>query len=356
MEFSSMKKSLSALALAAACAGAAHADNVTIYGVVDAGLSYYSNAANSTGGKATLSKIETGVAQANRLGYKGSEDLGQGQQAFFVLESGFNLDDGTLGQGGVFFGRQSFVGWSDKALGSVSIGRQYDFMSQLGALYAMGSQSAAGSMAWGVHADAAGATVLNDHIYNGDRSNNSIKYNSSSVNGLSVGLMYALGEVAGNARANRTVSARASYDDGPLSLGAAYTDVNNATGLASTRIYGLGGRYQLGRWKPFALLTHVKAGATGTAATTYDLGVTYGLSEKVDLSGGYLRQTRNNNVANVQQLTGALDYKFSKRTDVYLAWAYNRDQGRKSYAVFGGGSQSSDGQQNVLRAGIRHLF
>jgi predicted porin len=101
------------------------------------------------------------------------------------------------------------------------------------------------------------------------------------------------------------------------------------------------------------LLTHVKAGATGTAATTYDLGVTYGLSEKVDLSGGYLRQTRNNNVANVQQLTGALDYKFSKRTDVYLAWAYNRDQGRKSYAVFGGGSQSSDGQQNVLRAGIR---
>lgn len=349
-----MKRSYIVLAAAMLCASAACADELAIYGIVDAGLAYYAKV-GAGGGKAALLKLDTGVAQSNRLGLKGGEDLGAGQRAFFVVETGFTLDDGAAAQGGLLFGRQSLVGWSDGALGSVSAGRQYDFMSQLGAQYAMAAQSPAGQLAWGLHADSGGG-ALDDRVHSGDRSNNAVKYSSAAIDGLSWGLMYTLGEVAGNARANRSVSARASYDGAALSVGVACTDLSNATGPASTRIYGVGARRSLGSWKPFALLTRVRAGASGAVATTGDIGVTYAMTAALDAGLGYLRQDRNHQLGPAQQLTATLDYQLSRRTDAYLAYAYERDRARHAFPVSAVGPASSDGQQNVLRAGLRHLF
>ena len=60
-----------------------------------------------------------------RLGI-GKEDLGGGLKAIFVLENGFNVFNGTLGQGGDMFGRQAYVGLSTAQYGTVTLGRQYD--------------------------------------------------------------------------------------------------------------------------------------------------------------------------------------------------------------------------------------
>lgn len=351
-----MKKHLFALAVVPLCSGLAHADNVSIYGIIDTGISYFSNVANSSGGKSSLVKVDTGVSQGSRIGFKGNEDLGGGMSAFFTLETGFNEDDGSLGQGGLIFGRQSFVGLSDKTLGSVSLGRQYDFMANIGAQYAMGAMSPAGSLAWGLHADAAGGGVLNDHVYAGDRTNNSVKYNSASFSGASFGVMYGLGEVAGNNSAGRTVSARGSYDAGPFSTTAAYTDIKNATGTAASRIYGIGASYQLGPWKPFGLVTQVKATGTSLKDTTYELGAVYSLTAAVDLSAAYELQSRNQDIGNAQQVIAMVDYKLSKRTDLYAGGVYNRDKGYKSFPMAGGGVQSTTGVQSILRVGMRHVF
>ena len=69
-----MKKSLLVLAVLGAFTGAASAQsNVTIYGVIDAGIAYEKGSAGS------VTKLATGVQSGNRLGFKGSEDLGGGQ-------------------------------------------------------------------------------------------------------------------------------------------------------------------------------------------------------------------------------------------------------------------------------------
>jgi len=347
---------LTAIALGMAT-GLAHAQgSVSIYGLLDVGVSYYSDAATSAGGKASVLRMDSGAAQASRWGFRGTESLGGGHSAFFTLESGFTVDDGVLGQGGAIFGRQAFVGLSDQVYGSISLGRQYDFMSNLGAAYAAGSQSAAGSFAWGLHADAANNLALNDHTYGGDRTNNAVKYENLSLRGISFGLMYGFGEVVGNSTANRTVSARASYDSGPFSTGVAYTDIKNAAGDASSRMYGWGARYQLARLQPFGLITQVRNTATSARATTYEIGMTYGLTPALDFSAAYQYQERNQGVGDAQVLVGTFDYKFSKRTDVYLVAVYDRDKGYRAFPVFGGGVQSSSSIQSAVRVGIRHKF
>jgi len=92
---------------------------VTLYGIIDEGLTVTTNQA----GHRNYQLSSLGL-QASRWGFKGSEDLGSGTAAIFVLESGFDPTSGTLGQGGRIFGRQAYVGLSTR-YGTFTTGRQY---------------------------------------------------------------------------------------------------------------------------------------------------------------------------------------------------------------------------------------
>lgn len=125
-----MKKSLLALGVLGAFAGAAHAQSsVTLYGIIDAGVQYVSKTGGNLSSTATTAKnfqFANGNLQGSRWGLKGAEDLGGGLKAIFVLENGFSLGNGTLGQNGRMFGRQAYVGLSSATAGTLTIGRQYD--------------------------------------------------------------------------------------------------------------------------------------------------------------------------------------------------------------------------------------
>lgn len=328
------------------------ADSVSVYGLVDLGLTYYSS---TSAGTSTI-RMDSGVAQSSRLGFRGSEDLGGGNTAFFTLETGFSADTGALGQGGAIFGRQAVLGLRNERLGTLSLGRQYDFMSNLGIGYAMGTNSAAGSLAWGLHADAANGAVLNNHIYVGDRTINSIKYQSGDIGGLTMGLMYGMGEVAGNASAGRTVSGLASYAKGRFSSGIAFTHIRNAADTGSTRIGGLGASYQLEHVKVWGVATDVRVTLTPARARTFEVGATHALTPVIDVSGAVQYQDRNNDVAGARALVAVLDYKLSRRSDVYFGGVYANDDGYHAYPVYGGGLQAAAGVQTALRAGLRHRF
>lgn len=351
-----MKKIVAATMLATASCAVCAADAVTIYGLIDLGITSYSSARTTTGSEARVTRMDSGIAQSSRLGFRGTEDLGGGISSFFTLETGYNPDDGSLGQGGTLFGRQAYLGLRDQKLGVVSLGRQYDFMANLGAAYAAGAQTAAGAMGWGVHADAAHNLALNNHIFAGDRTNNSIKYETENMGGARFGVMYGLGEVAGNINAGRTWSGLASYDRGPFSTAAAVVDIKNAAGSDSTRIYGAGASYQLEKLKPFGILTEVKNTGNGAKATTLELGAVYAFMPAWEFGGGLQYQRRNQGIGSARAVVAALDYKFSKRTDVYLSATYDRDRGYRAFPVFGGGVQSNDGVQSAIRVGIRHRF
>ena len=106
---------------------AAAQSSVTLYGIVDAGVTYRSNervgSAGAYTGHSSVGHDRQPVRQP--LGIKGSEDLGGGMRALFVLENGFDITNGTSGQGGRQFGRQAFVGLGSDRYGTVTLGRQY---------------------------------------------------------------------------------------------------------------------------------------------------------------------------------------------------------------------------------------
>ena len=109
-----MKKIRIALAVSVALAAtAAHAQtSVTLYGLIDAGITY----TNNVGGSSRVA-LASGNISGSRFGLRGTEDLGGGLKALFVLENGFNVNNGTLGQGGRMFGRQAYVGLSSNSFG-----------------------------------------------------------------------------------------------------------------------------------------------------------------------------------------------------------------------------------------------
>ena len=122
-----MRLTLSASLALLAVAGTAQAQStVTLYGIVDDGFNWTSNA-----GGHNLYNMSSGVLQASRWGLRGKEDLGGGLAAVFVLENGFDPNNGSLAQKnrgstqGLMFGCQAYVGLS-VLYGSVLLGRQYD--------------------------------------------------------------------------------------------------------------------------------------------------------------------------------------------------------------------------------------
>src|SRR5689334_16727841 len=88
------------------CASAVHAQpNVDVYGVVDTAF------VRESGGVGGASdKISSGVSTGSRLGFRGGEDLGGGLSVKYTLEMGLFNDTGASAQGGLAFGRQSWVG------------------------------------------------------------------------------------------------------------------------------------------------------------------------------------------------------------------------------------------------------
>src|ERR1700754_2102628 len=124
-----MKKQLISLAFLSTMSGVSHAQSsVTLYGLIDEGFEAASNTAipgSHSGGRLFRLDSTFGL-NSSRWGLRGTEDLGGGLHATFLLESGFELNNGRLQQGGAEFGRQAYVGLASDRFGAVTLGRQYD--------------------------------------------------------------------------------------------------------------------------------------------------------------------------------------------------------------------------------------
>ena len=175
-----------ALALASVPAVSQAQSSVTLYGIVDAGITYVSN----TGGSHVV-KFDDGIAYGNRFGFKGNEDLGGGLSAVFVLESGFHLGSGQLAFGGAEFGRQAYVGLQNQ-WGTLSFGNQLDLTNEMLGIYNIS--------AWG-----SGYAIHQGDFdrMNGDRLPNSVKFLSNDFAGFTFGGMYSFGGVAGDFQIGR---------------------------------------------------------------------------------------------------------------------------------------------------------
>lgn len=362
-----MKKSICVVTLMAFATGAYAQSSVTLFGLIDAGITYVSN---EGGGKNV--KFDDGIFTPNLFGLQGTEDLGGGNHAVFRLVNQFSLGSGAMIGGGIF-AREAYVGLQNDRLGSVNLGNQYDFM--VSSLFFAGTDMAmdltglygfrngpfqqlaipnnpTGSFDW-------------DRLAGSNRVANSIKYVSPDLGGFSGGVMYGFGNVAGSIGANNTVSAGLNYSHGPFAAAAAYTNqkygpTNGAAGT-SVRNWGVGAHYVFGAFTTKALFTTVRNSVNGGGVWMGQAGGVYQVTPAVSVGASYAYMKGNAEVANnhAHQVSAAVHYALSKRTVLYAAGVYQRaNSGANAQinGVFDPNGASSGATQALARIGISTKF
>lgn len=335
-----MKKTLIAMAILASSGAAMAQSNVSLYGIVDLGF----NSSNKTVSGDRQTGIDSGLQSGSRFGLKGTEDLGNGLKANFVLEQGFNADNGSESFAGSAFGRQAWLGLSG-GFGEVRLGRQYSPMRDaLEAIdpFRLGLAGAADN----VWSDGLVVQRLND----------SISYATPSFSGFNAVAAYSFGEQEGSTSNGAVWSLGAGYDQGPLSLKAVYQNANlDTVGVNNGDIkeYLLAGTYDFGVAKAHAAFGERKYEvAPGNMKTrNYMVGVSAPVGAAGSVMASYIvNENRTFNDADSKQFALGYQYDLSKRTNVYASYAYNKQEANIVLPSFGRESA------NTYNVGLRHKF
>ncbi|RFU48544.1 porin [Paraburkholderia sp. DHOC27] len=390
-----MKKTLVAAATLAAMTSIAHAQSsVTLYGALDTSIAYFGNqqGANRSGG---TFQMEAGNLSPNLWGLKGTEDLGGGLSAIFKLESGFNIDNGRLGQGQRMFGRTAMVGLSGDNTGSVTVGRQYDPLIDL-------IQPLTNDDSFGPTFATPGDMDNYDNSY---RTNNSIKYTTPNFAGLQASAMYAFGGVPGSVASGQTYAAAVAYNHDSFGFGAGYFHANSDHGSAATfdglnpdassfavdsvattgafvsansmQIIRAAADYSIGSFTAGVAYSNVQYNNYATSFgdqnnTKFNTGqvfLNYQVTPTMLLGAGYdyTKGSGNNVTVSYNQFSLGADYFLSKHTDIYALAGYQKASGNTIDATTGNvvaavasmgdfGNDASNNKQAMGMIGIRHKF
>lgn len=347
-------KALAAAIPLTVCAYAHAQSSVTLYGVLDAGITYTSNVSNASGhGKAI--QFQDGVVQPTQWGLRGDEDLGGGTHAIFDLENGFELSNGALVSNGSMFNRKAYVGLTGP-WGRLTMGRDFDFIGETFAMYSNAVITPAGLLGWGLSSYASGGYILDNRVW-GDQVNNAVKYLSPTFAGFSAGAMYAFGNVAGSLGTNQVMNFIINYNQKNFSASVAYFSEHNEAEGGNETVWATGGAYSIGA---FQFVGNVATAALSLPskprATTLETGVQYFVRPDIALSGGYTQQWRNNGLGSANNFILGADYFPSKRTDVYIVGILGHDHAYPAQVEAAFGSPSSNDAQSAVRVGLRHHF
>jgi predicted porin len=282
---------------------------VTVYGIVDAGVTHTTGLANKK------NQVVSGIMEGSRVGLRGNEDIGGGFRALFTIEHRLEINNGTfsnrpptgaqvpdrLGQAsllglpttlqpavslvsaslgqtigvnvdqqpGRFWDRQAYVGLVTP-VGAILLGRQYTPAYEVSATFdTMGTQS---SLAVGQVAAVPSSIDI--------RASNALQYRIV-LGGLTASAMYALGDNTANTKANRFGGGMVMYKSGPYAVGLAYNQRNNDIGQKSLRSTVLGASMDVGPGTVYGQYAQVKddnpsgvSGIGGNAALVSAVGAT----------------------------------------------------------------------------------
>ncbi|WP_043284060.1 porin [Paraburkholderia oxyphila] len=360
---------VSALACVQAHAqGAPAGDSVTLYGMVDAGVSWVSN----EGGHSNL-KFDDGIFTPNLLGIRGSEDLGGGLHAIFDLVDQFSMGTGAIISGQGLFGRNAYVGLSSDRYGKLTLGNQYDFMTdslffghddaamEVGGLY---NFRAGPFSRIGIPGNPPFASQFNWDRMAGATVQNSIKYQSPSIAGFSFGGLYGFGGIPGALGSGDSVSAGVNYAQGPLGLGAAYTEVKyveSGEPDVGIRNWGVGAHYDFGKVTATLLVTTVRNTQNGGAIAEAETGASWLLAPDWAIGGSYMYMKGNGYLDNNHghQINAIVDHFLSKRTVVYAEAVWQRTNAGAQALISGvldPDGTSGGPNQVIARVGVQTRF
>ena len=383
-----MKKTLAAVAVLGAFAGSALAADVQLYGLIDTGVRYLHSDLDvndpAYDAKDTFS-MESGMLSGSRWGIKGVEDLGNGLTVGFVLEDGFNSDNGA--EKDQMFDRESSL-FIQGGFGKFAMGRIGSINGGTSSWAKHGVMSAFGT-SWGSYAAQA------DTVFGGaGKWDNMIAYETPDFAGFKVFAQYGMGsnDNENESRSDRYYALGASYANGPLNLYLAVDSVNyqsaNATGaldnasdIEDSLTVRFGGNYDFEVLKLFGGVAYFDeaklstfSGAASDLANHYveDLsknikvkGWSIGLSTSIPVAGGSVLFGASSDsmddlyageYANIDLnrwiVSAGYDYPLSKRTDVYGVVTYNQD----SVDYNTKGEADEDPTVFGVMIGLRHKF
>jgi predicted porin len=349
------------------------ASSVTLYGLLDSGMEYLTNAASNASGNHSVLRAQSGGMSGSRWGIKGSEDLGGGSRAFFLLESGINLNTGTALQGSREFGRLAYVGVANRTYGTLSLGRQggimLDWLSKYNPL-----------------GNAVYAIKMNDPAFS-DRLDNTVRY-QKKFGDFTALTQYSFGydnvsygvQPAGDTRLGRVIEAGLEYKHGPLDMAITYDQKNggstNRTAAQTSkaggyegnidRRIGIGASYRLASVDLFGGYRYMNAKAWHLTTLSqgpvevsglYWLGATYHATSALLLSGTAMYQNFAGTSRDPWSFQMDADYFLSKRTDLYVNVAYVLNRNGSNLGLNGFGTDVVAGKNQLgTQIGIRHTF
>lgn len=256
------KKSLIAIAALGAFAGSAMAADITISGRIDTGLNFHDREVKELGVTTVdenTFQMKTGQYSSSRITIKGSEDLGNGMKVGFILENGFDSDNGDLAQDGKIFGREAIV-YLEGDFGHFSMGREGALSSGVGSYNVVWGFSPWGT-GWGDYANPKGQFMVGDR----DRFNNTLTYRSPEFAGVQVYAQYSLAADADeddqSTKNKRYAGLGATYKLGAFSTGIVVDTIMNKSTEANTEDslgVSWGASYDFGVTKPMILVQYGK--------------------------------------------------------------------------------------------------
>lgn len=374
-----MKKTLIALAALAATGAVMAQSSVTIYGVIDQAVTRVSN----SDGAASVTQLTSSNNMTNRLGFRGTEDLGGGLKARFQIETGLAADAPaatTLGDRGAWVGLEGSFGF-------IRLGREYN-----PSFYVTNSYSPFGT--GGVGNNLNFANRVNAHALTGQANtnwnSNAVTYTTPRVAGFMGEIQYAFDEqtAAASGSAGQSTGVRLNFTDGPISAeishsktdgGLAITfpanPANNTAlqnlqqdlGIASTldhKSTQVGASYDFGVAKIMANYGQEKGSQNATGAevakvTSYEIGVVAPMgpgrirasyaSTKLKVAGD------TDPAAKANKFSVGYVYDLSKRTMLYGNIA--RLSNKNGYNLgLSGTTAATNGSSTGYQVGLTHTF
>jgi len=328
-----MKRSLLLAALSTLAAGSALAQStVTVYGRL-----------NETVERVKVGDTSTTVLNdnASRLGFKGTEDLGGGLKANFLIEHRFSADTGTASS--EFWSGDSWVGLSS-GFGDLRLGRMTSAAYFATADY----------VSYHNHDTGTSADALYNLGFQSWFNKNKISYTTPSLGGATVELQYGLkenGTAPGSdlTNGNNGLELAVNYGIGNLALGAGFTKVGD------DKQFAIRGQYAFG---DFTLGGYVQRTAfkdsyvDGGKATIVRLSGMYALgASEFHANVGLAGKIDGASDTDAKQFTLGYNYNLSKRTKAYTYYTKVDNKAASAYQ-----SGTADADFSSLALGVRHNF
>lgn len=330
-----MNKKLLAVAIAGAFAAPvamADTSNVVIYGVINMSVDSVDGGSGTTTA-ATQERRARISSNNSNIGFKGTEDLGNGLSAIWQYETAISFDTQTRndqgnGDGtGTTGSRNTFAGFSSKTMGALTFGNQESPMKTSIAKLDMFANTIADYR-----------TLIGPNT----RMASSALYASPSFNGFDAKLGYSARNETGNDSTTGSVSnpsywsGNVTYANGPILASLAYevektvTDTANSTKQKTTRA-GFG--YNFGAAKVGVGYNTTKLDTTASSVTSdvkvnsWMLSGAYAMG-KTTLKAQYVKSgdtsgsgsTATSTSQGAKQWTIGADYTLSKRTNLYALY------------------------------------